>query len=378
MKILILSLSNLENDPRVRRQISYLCRNHDVYTAGLAPSAEKVSDHFNFSPLKVDTIYRKLERALRYKSGMHNKTYWYYLNLKEYSFFEAVDFDLIIANDFSILPLAMRIGRKAKILLDAHEYTPRQMEDRWNWRFFEQPYQKYIVKKYIKKADAMLTVSPGIAEEYRKQYGVNPVVLTNAASFSWNEPGIIDPVNIKLIYHGYVNPSRNIEMLIEAMDSIDKRFTLHIMAVGQKAYINSLKELAENNSNIIFHKPVPMKNIISEINQYDIGLTFYPPVNFNIKNALPNKFFEYIQARLMIVSGPSPSLAEYIKKYKIGSVTKDFSKISLIREINSLTADKIKEYKRNTQRAAEDLSSEKNMELLDSLISAMVNEKTKQ
>lgn len=371
MKILILSLSNLENDPRVRRQISFLCKDHEVYTAGLASSLENVVDHFNFKPLKVNTFSLKLERAARYKLGMHNKSYWYYLNLKDYSFFESINFDLIISNDFSILPFAVKIKGNAKILLDAHEYTPRQMEDRWNWRFFEQPYQKYIVKKYINKADAMLTVSPGIADEYFNQYGVKPVVMTNAAAYTKMVPQDVDPDNIKMIYHGYVNPSRNIEMLIDVMDRVDKRFTLHIMPVGEKGYINTLKELAKKNQNIIFHEPVSMLEIVRTINQYDIGLTVYPPVNFNIKNAMPNKFFEYIQARLMVISGPSPSMASSINEYGFGSITKDFTKTSLVKLINGITANQVTEYKNHTEKAAKELSSEKNMELLNSVISKM-------
>lgn len=376
VKILVLSLSNLANDPRVKRQIAHLCKTHSVYTAGLAPSGESVEGHYDFNPVKVNSLLLKLERAARYKIGLHENTYWHYLNIDDYSFFKAVDFDLIIANDFSILPFAIRIKGRAKILLDAHEYTPRQMEDRWNWRFFEQPYQKYIVKKYIHRADAMLTVSPGIADEYFRQYGVKPVVLTNAADYAEMRIQDVDSDNIKLIYHGYVNPSRNIEILIDAMDYIDKRFSLNIMPVGDKDYINMLIKKSQSNDRIVFHRPVPMEKIIEEINLYDIGLTFYPPVNLNIKNALPNKFFEYIQARLMVLSGPSPSLMEYIKKYKIGCVTDSFTVNSLIKSINSLNTDIIKTYKENTEKAAVELSSQKNMELLDNVMSELFSGKT--
>ena len=378
MNILILSLSNLANDPRVRRQIVHLCTKHEVFTAGLADSGEKVAGHFNFKPKKVNSFFKKLERALRYKSGMHERTYWHYLNVYDYSFFESVDFDLIIANDFSILPFAVKIKKDAKLLLDAHEYTPRQMEDRWNWRFFEQPYQKYIVKKYIKSADAMLTVSPGIADEYNRQYGVSPVVMTNASDYHKMSPSEVDPDNIKMIYHGYVNPSRNIEMLVDAMNEVDDRFSLHIMPVGDASYIDSLKRRVFGTKRVIFHEPVLMTEIIDTINQYDIGLTFYPPVNFNIKNALPNKFFEYIQARLMVLSGPSPSLVKYIKEYDIGSITKDFTKEALVLLINSLTPEKVTEFKDNTGKAASELCAEKNMDLLDKVIDGIFRDSAKQ
>lgn len=34
-------------------------------------------------------------------------------------------FDLIIANDVESLPLTLEIANGARVLLDAHEYTPR-------------------------------------------------------------------------------------------------------------------------------------------------------------------------------------------------------------------------------------------------------------
>ncbi len=134
--------------------------------------------------------------------------------------------------------------------------------------------------------------------------------------------------------------------------------------------------MSTGNRNIIFHDPVSMLEIVNTINQYDIGITFYPPVNFNIKNALPNKFFEYIQARLMVLSGPSPSLVEYINKYNIGAVTEDFTKESLIDTLNGLSLEAIDKYKKNTEKAAIELSSEKNMELLDNVISGMFSERS--
>lgn len=64
--------------------------------------------------------------------------------------------------------------------------------------------------------------------------------MTNAADYAEMRIQDVDSDNIKLIYHGYVNPSRNIEILIDAMDYIDKRFSLNIMPVGDKDYINML------------------------------------------------------------------------------------------------------------------------------------------
>ena len=46
------------------------------------------------------------------------------------------DFELIVANDIDTLPVVLTHRERAKILFDAHEYTPRQFEHWFLWRFF--------------------------------------------------------------------------------------------------------------------------------------------------------------------------------------------------------------------------------------------------
>ena len=48
------------------------------------------------------------------------------------------------------------------------------------------------------------------------------------------------------------------------------------------------------------------------------------PVNFNHIHAFPNKFFEFIQARLALVIGYSLEMIEIVKKYQIGVIAKSF------------------------------------------------------
>ena len=49
-------------------------------------------------------------------------------------------FDVILANDAEVLPLAARLAREqgARLVFDAHEYAPRELEDNLKWRIFFQ------------------------------------------------------------------------------------------------------------------------------------------------------------------------------------------------------------------------------------------------
>ena len=68
--------------------------------------------------------------------------------------------------------------------------------------------------------------------------------------------------------------------------------------------------------------------------------------------ALPNKFFEFIQARLAIAIVPSPEMARLTREFDCGVVAEDFSSLSLARALTGLTAQGIDWMKRGADRAA--------------------------
>jgi hypothetical protein len=73
---------------------------------------------------------------------------------------------------------------------------------------------------------------------------------------------------------------------------------------------------------------------------------------------LPNKFFDFVQARLAIVFGPSPETTGLIRQHSLGVVTDDFSPAALAKAISTMTRADISTYKGNVHSAAEQLSSE--------------------
>ena len=110
--------------------------------------------------------------------------------------------------------------------------------------------------------------------------------------------------------------------------------------------------------------PVPADRIPEETRNYDIGLFLLEPTNFNYLHALPNKFFEFVQARLAIAIGPSPEMARLVRKHDLGVVADDFSPAALARALNPLTPELISRYQANADRAAPVLCWEHESETL--------------
>jgi len=361
--ILILCFSELHRDPRVYRQILALKDSYNIIAAGhTSPQIDKV----NFVQLNK-TFDSKAKRIMdgffKLKLRLFESYYWSN-NLHKLTFdkLKYLEYDLILANDIETLPIAVKLAelKNCKLIYDAHEYTPREFENNWQWRFFYQKYKTYLCKKYLPNVNAMLTVCEGIAEEYHKQFKIKPSVITNAPPFQNLPPSKVDKNKIQIIHHGIAMPERNLELSIQLAKHLDSRFELTFMLIDNNSYLQELKQLSKEYPNVNFIDPVPMPQIAETINHYDIGLFLLPPNNFNYELALPNKFFEFIQARLMIAIGPSPEMAKYTTKYDLGLVTRTFNPEEMAKELNSLTIEQIQQFKKNSNKCAYELSFEMN------------------
>nr|BFF10655.1 hypothetical protein GCM10025699_19580 [Microbacterium flavescens] len=94
-------------------------------------------------------------------------------------------------------------------------------------------------------------------------------------------------------------------------------------------------------------------------------------MNFNNRWALPNKIFDYVQARLGVVVGPSPEMADYVTRYGVGTVTDDFTAESLTRLVDGLDETSVAAYKRASQQHARELSSEAQVQIWKRAVDAI-------
>lgn len=358
-KALVITFSNIQHDARVKRQISFLENDFEIHLACF--DEYKGFRSIKITPPRLSAWNKLISGALllfRFYDNAYEKLYGQRLTVDD-------DYDLVVANDIEALPLAFRLKGKAKILFDAHEYAPRHFENKLSWRIFFQGFNKYLCKKYIPQVDAMITVGEVIANEYEKHYGIKPTVITNAPPYSEIAPQPVSTDKIRMVHQGIANPSRKLELMFEMMDHLDERFELNLMLIkpvhkSNIAYLEKLKAMASGNNRIHFVPAVATDQIIPAINQYDLGIILIPPINFNYKNTLPNKFFECIQARTAVAIGPIPEIKKITEQYNIGIVSEDFSAKSLADKIQALSADQINTFKVNTVKAAQEMNAGRN------------------
>jgi hypothetical protein len=139
--------------------------------------------------------------------------------------------------------------------------------------------------------------------------------------------------SLDFIYHGRYARNRGLEKLVTASLGIREGDRFHFMLTGRRRDLEKFRSysLAKNPS-IVFHESVPMSQVGREISKFDAEIIYFEPVSKNLKFTLPNKFFEAIQGRLAIVSGPSPEILRFTSAFRCGVSTSawDVGQLSML------------------------------------------------
>jgi len=378
--ILIISYSPLHTDPRILRQIQALKNDYEIATIGFTRIND---DSIIYYPLKLSkkSLSQKLffllllifNRNMYIKNSLKEM-----LNPDKMLSYNIKRPDVIIANDWDGLytasVLKSKYSWKTNIYFDAHEYSPNQFSASIKWRLLRKPIIVDTLKKCKDDITVMSTVCDGIAKEYENFFGFRNgfiKIVTNAAEYQNNlKPNEIQGNKIRLIHHGGATRERKLELMIKMMQYLNKdKYELTFMLVhSDNKYYEHLQKISKKIGNIKFIEPVNFSEIPKTLNNYDIGVFLVLPENFNYKYTLPNKLFEFIQARLAIAIGPSIEMMKVIDTYNLGVHSKTFSPKSLAECISGLTSEKIMQFKRNSDKYANELSAEKNLQKIRDII----------
>ncbi|MCI5160925.1 MAG: hypothetical protein D3917_02665 [Candidatus Electrothrix sp. AX5] len=348
----------MHRDPRVRRQLFALRDEFQVTAAGLTdPEIEEVQfvkigavAQKRFVPKWINIHINIWARRFRF----YNYPFW-----KSGKFYDYIKlcwkrYDFIIANDELTLPLVFMLPGRHKIMVDMHEYFPDYYAYRKDQCGFLQEEITQRCLKYLPKADVVTTVCEGLAQRYKNEICHRDIhVIKNVAPFYDLDPALIKN-KVRIIYHGSDAPIRNVHTHILAMDEADDRYYLDLMLVhaGDMDYRDKLEEMAKVRENVTIIPPVSTEEIIPFTHAYDIGLFLLKPMNTNYEFALPNKLFEFIQARLAVIIGPSVEMAKIVNKYQCGRVAENFNSTTCAALLNSLTNEDIFQMKKQSSVAA--------------------------
>ncbi|MFC0675036.1 glycosyltransferase [Brachybacterium hainanense] len=355
--VLILSLSPIAADARVLKQVALFASDFEVTTLGYGPHPPGAAEHIR---LPDDVISWKWEPKLVILHA-HPATYWNNPAMRWVRRnVPKGRFDVILANDVEGSGLAHMLRPRFGFHADLHEFSSRLNENDTGWNTHIRPLYEWMVRAHVRRAASVSTIGDHIAREYERQFSLRDVaVIPNATPY---EPtlaprGVQEP--IALVHSGAARRERALEMHIDAAAAAGPSVRLDLYLTQDTTdYYRSLVARADATPNVRVLPPVPYADLVRTLNGYDMGLFSLPPITFNTEWVLPNKFFDFVQARLGQIIGPSPEMVSILREHDLGLVASDFSTEALTARIRELTPESVRAFKANAHAASRELSAE--------------------
>lgn len=276
----------------------------------------------------------------------------YNIRLFFYLFFTR--FDAVLSNDLDTL-LASYMASKVKgktIIYDSHEYFT-EVPELVN-RKFQQRAWEIIEKIIVPKLTYAYTVSGSIASAYKKKYGTAFQVIRNLPI----KRNFIEQAKENvLLYQGALNVGRGIELMIKTMKFLPE-YKLWIAGAGDiENELHALVKEMHFEDKVIFLGRVPANELHKYTIKAKLGLSFEEDLGLNYRYALPNKLFDYIQARIPVLVSNLPEMKNVVENYKIGALLRSKEPEAIANQINTLLNNSVELelYQSNLELAAQEL-----------------------
>ncbi|MCP9488893.1 MAG: glycosyltransferase [Solirubrobacteraceae bacterium MAG38_C4-C5] len=220
-------------------------------------------------------------------------------------------------------------ARGALLVYDSHELATSVPYRERFWAWFVGALERVAVPR----ADAVITVSDGIAEALQGRYRLaeRPTVLRNVSALrDHGQPdgrglrarlGLVadEPV---LLHQGAAATGRGAEDLVRAAALVPGA---HLVFLGDgevacEARIHELVAELDVSDRVHLLASVPLERLLEHTREADIGLSALEDTCENHRLALPNKVFEYLAAGVPVVVNDLPELRRLVGEHGIGWV----------------------------------------------------------
>lgn len=197
---------------------------------------------------------------------------------------------------------------ECKLVYEAYEYWPEYLYDEeFGVRKAIRNHLATTEKSLLEKSSVFITVSEPIVEYYKRiaPLAKSAVIYNANVKESKSMSNSVAEVNNppKVVFSGQFAADRNVDMLLEAITHMRQQVDVTLLGRGpQKENYERLIMQRKLTEKVLIKNPVPADELISELEQYDIGVHLVSPQTLQQNGAVPNKIFDYLRANLALVS----------------------------------------------------------------------------
>jgi glycosyltransferase involved in cell wall biosynthesis len=358
VQVAVLLHKTVVHDGRVLREAGALAgAGHDVVIVHLpSDEDEEVAGSFRLRSATPPKWTRRLPRTL-----------WRIIALGSIALGARAERpDAVHANDIAtLIPgyFAARLSG-AKLVYDTHEYAVGVPYRKAVWAWLAATIERLL----IRRCDAVITVSDGIAERLQDRYGLErrPTVVRNVPDLPPPSAGVAPDLRERLgigegplvLHQGAVAEGRGGGNLVRAVARMD---SAHLLFLGvDDAFAEGLRDLGRGaglDGRLHFHPPVQLTELLSYTTQADVGVSLLEDTCENHRLALPNKLFEYLAADLPVVVSDLPEMRRLVTERGVGWVTDPGDPADIARVLEeALGSRKDKALHRRVRDAAAELN----------------------
>ena len=369
-KICIAFLGNPYHDSRVTNLYNSLVEDgYDVTVISFNWFSEEITNEKKYI---VHEISRKQGSLFFYLSFI----------LKLFFSISKTKAHIYFAEDIYTLPLIVFWGklRKAKIFYNSREIYA--FIGGLRNRPILQKFITSIEKYFVQKVDLVLTTGEMDTEFLKNFYHLNNVItvrnipLYQSPTFNFDFRKKYNIPNEKkiLLYQGILIDGRGIAIVIRALQKIQNAVFILLGDGSEKVkYINLAKKLNVNDK-VFFAGSIPQNELINYTSSADIGLALIENISISYYHALPNKLFEYIMAKVPVISCNLPQMKNIVEKYKVGKVINLENENEVVQTIQEMinNENQLIEFKKNCEAAAKELNWQKEYKNLQKEIMSII------
>lgn len=387
MHCTIVSFSEIDRDPRVLRQLRWLQDlGYSVSFVGFGNVSGLGLENFfrvPVSPILTRYFSYLLPNKLRFRL-----LYGRHLTKKALKCVHSSD--LVVVNELELLPAFTSASLGVPVYLDLHEnHVDDAHHGIFEWLAFKRywAWQTHCLKRFVELNNSSIratSVEEKIASKYEDFFNIPMGVIYNSPKTSQQFGDPASPNSpIKLVHLGMARKNRGVELILRAVSEVRRPFRLDLMLVFAPVVpifrwkLNYLIRKLGLTEVVTIKAPVPVSEVVRELSSYDISLVIGSNATNNDLNSLPNKFFQSVQAGLMIICGPNPAVKRLVEIGNIGVVLSDWSSEELKVRIDSLTVSEVNEFKKSAEVFAPSISEGRSEETFKAIIKSLTERSDK-
>jgi glycosyltransferase involved in cell wall biosynthesis len=362
MDVLMLVISNVAHDARVLREAGALAdRGHAVHIvgrdvpagwsapdgvtvesvsggSGLKPAAAGSAPATPAAPRPRGALAGRVRAVGRWALlPQHRRRVWHTWGEGARAAVADRTFDVVHAHDFNVLRLAADLADRggAKLVYDAHEWwSGRERHGRPTP--VERARDKRAERRLVARADAVLTVSDGIAVRLGRWRGAPVAVVRNTFPLIGG-PGEREQVPDRprgVVYAGRIGAARDIETLLSA--AADLRLETLLMGNADREFLPKLRAFG---ATFRIEPARPVDEVDEVLRRVGISMVTLTDTCENHRLALPNKVFHAVRAGVPVVAADLPELRRLVAAYGIGALYRPGDAASLRAALEAVSAD---------------------------------------